>query len=453
MPRRKADKENPENGKARNLKFTDQHAKQYSSLLTFIEESHPKEYNKALIDIKKRHPDYDDDAVFEELSLNYIDIFKRSLFDWIDAVRAPSPDDPTPDDGKRRWKDGTKEGYYFMIARWLEMYRPDDRYIQTYKTAGWNLKQAIENREGENQMDERELESLKPLEYYLAILKPDDEEYRTQMLENRDTEYQYLALAMLVLQPPLRTSFYTTAKITNVQKDEKKDKTNNWVVVGNRWGGRGYYQVNKDKVSNTKTYGMDKSLRHIEIDNKKLIKIIVQSLEKYPRTYLFESYRRSGEGDNEPKPITQSTYLNLLKRITGLKGVNVDNFRSAYVTWFHKNKKHTSGEKKDLANKMRHSLMTAMMNYNKIDQEEPEKNFQEEIDQLKQQITEKDVIIAKLETEIKQLKEEQLEKENPLYAKRRRDVVYNVNRKGRSPRAETIERYGLVQNDKTGVWE
>ena len=64
---------------------------------------------------------------------------------------------------------------------------------------------------------------------------------------------------------------------------------------------------NNDKVSKTKTYSMNKQLNIIKIEDNKLIKLINDSYQKFPRTYLFEI------GD---KPITSPTYLNWLGKIT-----------------------------------------------------------------------------------------------------------------------------------------
>ena len=65
---------------------------------------------------------------------------------------------------------------------------------------------------------------------------------------------------MLVLQPPVRTSFYITCKfITNIKDN---DKINNFVWISKN---NVFYIINNDKVSNTSIYQTNKNLSYVKI--------------------------------------------------------------------------------------------------------------------------------------------------------------------------------------------
>jgi len=159
---------------------------------------------------------------------------------------------------------------------------------------------------------------------------------------------------MLVLQPPLRTNFYITAKF--LRKITENDNNSNYIWINRKGSLNVYYIVNNDKVSKTKVYAMNKDLNKIKIEDEQLIKLINDSYEKYPRTYLFEI---------DGKPITNPTYLNWLRKITDVKNINNDIMRSSYINWFYENNK-TLKDKETLSKNMRHSVMTAQRNYLKV---------------------------------------------------------------------------------------
>ena len=92
--------------------------------------------------------------------------------------------------------------------------------------------------------------------------------------------YQYLILSLTILQPPVRTDFYTTSIFST---DEEYDLNKNYLWLTNN---RAYYIINKDKTSK---YQKDDETGLREIKNKELIKLLYDSYKKYPRKYLFES--------------------------------------------------------------------------------------------------------------------------------------------------------------------
>ena len=114
---------------------------------------------------------------------------------------------------------------------------------------------------------------------------------------------------------------------------KENDKINNFIWISRKGSIKIFYIVNNDKVSNTKIYAMNKNLSYIKLEDTNLIKLINDSYEKYPREYLFEINN---------KPISQSTYLNWLRKITEVSQINNDNMRSSYVNWFYEHNKKLS---------------------------------------------------------------------------------------------------------------
>ena len=169
---------------------------------------------------------------------------------------------------------------------------------------------------------------------------------------------------MLTLQPPIRTSFYTSAKIIRSKADN--NGTDNYILINRRGKVKVSYIVNKDKASNYKLYNMNKNLSKIDLDNEALQILINESFNKYPREYIFEN--------NEGKPVSQGTILNWLRDITKLSGVTIDIMRASYITYFYTENLNFNAREK-LSKVMRHSQMTASRNYNKVfdKEDEPEK--------------------------------------------------------------------------------
>ena len=306
------------------------------------------------------------------------------------------------------WGASSKESLFFMIARFLMIDNPNDKYVKLYQEAGFKLLQENRAKENENQQDEKEIENYKPHNYFIDILNSVNvDDIKTQI-----QHYKYLQLALLTYQPPLRTNFYVTAKIIRSMKEN--DKKNNFIWISRKGSLNIFYIVNDDKVSKTKIYAMNKNLSYIKLEDNNLIKLINDSYEKYPREYLFEVNN---------KPISQTTYLNWLRKITEVSQINNDIMRSSYVNWFYEHNKKLSDREK-LAYQMRHSVLTSQRNYLKLFEPEDNKEKPEII-----QTTEE------LKKEIDKLKE-QLNKcqsdkaiDESKFNKNRRDIFYKINKK------------------------
>ena len=162
-----------------------------------------------------------------------------------------------------------------------------------------------------------------------------------------------LLLTLLTYQPPLRTSFYTSALLLREKKDN--DKKHNYVYINRRGSSKVQYIINKDKASNYKVYNMNKNLSFIDVEGEAK-EAIIDSYLNFPRNYLFEL-------NNEP--ITDSTLLRWLRDITNVKGITIDIMRSSYITWYYETHPHYNDRDK-LSKVMRHSQKTAQLNYNKV---------------------------------------------------------------------------------------
>lgn len=373
--------------------WTKQHKEKFTMLYNWFVKNHDDKANKE----------------------NFIPEHKRKLMSLID---------------KSHWAMGTREGIFFMISRFLFNKNNYDKYVKLYAQAGYDLKQAKDTIEGKNELDEKEKENYRSIEYLENCL----ELHKPKMNDNIKEHYKHLLLMMLIKQPPLRTSFYTTSKFLRLQADN--DKVNNYVYITRKGKLKVYFIVNKDKASNYKLYNMNKGLSKIKLEDPELIEFINYSFITYPRTYLFEN--------PDKKPISETTILNYLRDITNTELINFDMIRSAFITYFYEHNK-TFDKREALSKMMRHSQQTASKNYLKVSNTEkipPD----EKIKQL-----EKEIILLNqlIETYNSKLKAYEKEPENEkIFNKKRNDILYLLN-KGKSSKPETISKYKILLDEKT----
>jgi hypothetical protein len=338
----------------------------------------------------------------------FIDKYKRQIMSIIEK--------------NDKWSDGSKEALLFTCAKYLKLFG-NERYGKMYSEAGYKYLQKNREKEGENKQSDKEILNYRDHEFFEDILNSinyDD-------IQTLAAHYQYLLLSMLVYQPPVRTDFYCTAQF--IRTKEENDKVHNFIRIDRRGKVKITYIINNDKVSKTRTYAMNKELSKIPVENQKLADLINDSYIKYPRTYLFE---------NKDKPITQPTFLSMLKKITKVDGINNDMMRSSYINWFYQH--HKSLKERDaLALQMRHSTGTAMRNYFKLADETPE---------------EKEHTVSILQKEIFEVKTncDNDTSNDKEYRKKRRDVIYTLN-KGSKPRESTLQKYNITFNKETNKYE
>ena len=329
---------------------------------------------------------------------------------------------------KSEWSMGSKEGHYFMISRYLFNKNNNDKYVKLYAQAGYDLKQAKDQIEGKNELDDKEKENHRTIEYLTNCL----ELHKSKSTENIKEHYKHLLLMMLIKQPPLRTSFYTTAKFLRLQADN--DKTSNYVYITRKGKLKVYYIVNKDKASNYKLYNMNKGLSKIKLEDPELIDYINYSFITYPRTYLFEINK---------KQISETTILNYLRDITNTPLINFDMIRSAFITYFYEHNK-TFDKREALSKMMRHSQQTASKNYLKVSNTEKVKP-DEKIKELEKEIILLNKIIEEYNTKLKAYEKEP--ENEKLFNKKRNDILYLLN-KGKASKPETMTKYKILFDDK-----
>ena len=340
----------------------------------------------------------------------FIDKYKRSFIDIIHK--------------NKNWSESTKEGYYFTIAKKLRMDNINDRYHKTYSQLGYNLKLKREDDDGRNELDANEKLYFRTNDFFRNKLENINyEEIQTQTEHNK-----YLLLYLLTYQPPLRTSFYISAKFMRSKDDN--NKKDNYIWINRRGKTTIKYIVNKDKASNYKIYNMNKNLSFIDIIDDKLIKIINDSFIKFPRVYLFE---------NNKKPISQTTIRNYLKDITGLQGINFNIMRASYITFFYSDNFDYNSRKK-LSLYMRHSVDTASKNYNKV--LKPEIRKITDVEQLQDKIIMLNYKIEELEMKLSSF--ENNEPNEAKINKKRYDIIYKANKNKFIIKEENLKKYNIV---------
>jgi hypothetical protein len=346
---------------------------------------------------------------------DYIDKYKRYLLSAIQK--------------NDKWGEGSKQNLYFMITRWLDINRPGDKYIEVFREAGFGLKKKSDEKEQENGIDGKEIDNLKDHEYFVEILNSIKTEDQTMT-----QHYKYL-LYLLVHQPPVRTAFYNTASFIFSQKAD--DGENNFVWITKRGKTKAFLIVNQDKVSNyAANKREDPYLTEIPIENEILVKLIEKSYKDYPRTYLFELNGNA---------VSQMTIIRWLRDITKLSGVNVDMMRSSYINWYH-NKNKSLGSKMKLAKMMRHSVHVAQKNYLKVSNDD-NKTPNEEVEGLKIENAKLQYEINDLKTRLNDIKGSE-STDDKTEKKRRRDVLYVLNKKGIRAKQSTMDKYNITYDEE-----
>ena len=330
------------------------------------------------------------------------------------------------------WGDGSRELLVFMIARYLYNKNNNDRYVKLYSQRGYEYMKTNGKKESNNELDEKEKVNYRDYSYFKSIL--DNHEKPTTL----NAHYKHLLLSMLVLQPPLRTNFYSSASL--LETLDRNDHKNNYIYIYRRGKVHAYYFVNKDKASKYKIYSMDKSLSKIEIFNDELAKMLSDSFRDYPRKYLFENKNK--------KPVGDSTLNAWLRDISGLPAINFDMMRSIYITWFYKNNK-TFGPREKLSLMMRHSQGTASKNYLKVFEDEENLTPSQETEKLKKDNLRIEHQNQLLKGEMIKIK---MDEGEPVYNKRRGDILYRINKKGVQPRSSTLEKYNIDYNPETKLY-
>ena len=323
---------------------------------------------------------------------------------------------------------GVKKYLLYMVNRYL--YRKGNRYAKKYADMGKIYRERVEDEEYKNQFEENELLNYRDRQFFTHIIEEKKENYETHDFKNH---IKFLALCLVVLQPPVRSSYYVTAEIIHKQADN--NKIDNFIFV-NRRSKDIEYIVYKDKLSKSYTYSKE-DRKHIQVDDLFLKHLIHYSIKKFPRKYLLQTDFKVNN-----KLGTSNTMLNWLRRLTQLDGLTINMMRSSYINWFYRvNLDQASREA--LARKMLHSVDAAQKYYFKTEAN-PTIDSNPEIVDL---TGENEVIKNQLAVCQRQ------KKENKKIKKERYDLIYRYNKNGAKPRKSTLEKHNIVFNVETGLFE
>ena len=332
----------------------------------------------------------------------------------------------------------SKESYAFMISKWLKINKPNNTSITDFSNMGHKLMMERSKDYAENQLSEKKQKGYRDYKYFVDILNS----INYKEIKTYRQHLQYLLLSLLIKQPPLRTSFYSSAEF---HTKGGYDKQKNYIQLYTAGKPRVNYYVGKDKVSNSKTYKQDILKNYIEVEDKDLIELIYYSYEKYPRTYLFE---------NNKKPIQDETVLRYLREITKVDSLDIDTMRSVYISHFYNNFNLTWKEKEVMASKMRNSPSVAQHKYLKvIEKTKTETAKDDRIKELEEQNKKLNEENEKLKQDLKDNKKEFEEYKGDFsksdeWRKRRYDVIYKLNHNLQSSVKEaTLDKYNIKYNE------
>lgn len=372
---------------------------------------HQSRYNALFSRFVKTHPD----ANIDTYMIDYAKP-RNGLYDWlVDAGYAK----------------GTLKNHYLTVGRYLEI--NGNAHYKPYLVEGTRLRHEIDNEEADGKQTEKEKIHNRPQSYFHTIINNLKEDY--QLMPYKE-HMRFLLLCLSVLQPPVRTDYYTSARIIHAEKENKGEL--NYIMI-NRKTKKATYIINDDKVSNSRFYTIHKEYSHIPVEDDFLNELIMYSITTFKRKFLFQKAWQEDTG-----PISQATYLQWLRKITQSEGINQDMMRSSYITDFYRTHARLSDQEK-LSFKMRHSANTANRYYNKVEEEEPmtKSELQEENEQLKNDL-------ELCESSNQCCAEKKISEKK--YNKRRYDVLYNLNHKGATPRQSTLERYDIFYDEETKLY-
>lgn len=202
------------------------------------------------------------------------------------------------------------------------------------------LQQTME-KEKDNEQDEHEKLYFKSYDELIRI--------RHQLSHRRNKSFEdnmtHLLLCMYVDTPPIRTE-YMNIDIVKGNFDAIGEKNAIHITEGNRV----WLYIGNDKVSN-----LPRPALYYRLPNTLALKIR-ESLEKYPRDKLILPRQ-------DATKTTTREFYDLMNNISPHMGVSL--LRSSYITNFYKSNP-SRNQKEELARKMRHSVNTAEIHYNKV---------------------------------------------------------------------------------------
>lgn len=163
--------------------------------------------------------------------------------------------------------------------------------------------------------------------------------------KNLRDNFKYLIYALVTLEPPKRLEYGNLPIIEN-----ETDAKGNYLL---KHDGSYTMVINNDKVAKIPIYQQNNRFKFSE----KLSDIITDSLENFPRKYLFTNMSKN-------KPLGKNNLFFLIKS-TNPNGSSMNDIRAAVVNHFY-DQKHSLAEKQAFGLRMRHSRAIAERSYQKI---------------------------------------------------------------------------------------
>lgn len=230
------------------------------------------------------------------------------------------------------------------IAYETKNYQLYDKYSALVLFLGTQFEQDEHN----NELSELELQKFIPFNIVLDTQKDLQQQFAT--IRNKNTIKAYesnqnlLLVSLYSLIPPLRREIFSLKFSNTVQaKDD-------WIVIK---PDEVLMDLNEEKKRH------DSILFNLTNDAPELAKILRESYELYPRTYLFTPSKKYPDVSIPASVSTLETRLSKIFLFTG-KRVSVNSFRSSYVSYMNseairKGKQLTVNDKEKIAYRMRTS--------------------------------------------------------------------------------------------------
>ena len=161
----------------------------------------------------------------------------------------------------------TRESYFFMVSKYLKLNKPNDTTISNFTNKGSKLMMERSKDYAENTLSEKKQRNFRDYTYFVDILNS----INYKEIKTYSNHLQYLLLSLLKNQPPLRTSFYSSAEFHS--KGGYNEKHNYVKLITTAGKKLVKFYVGKDKVSNNKAYKYILK-NFIDVDNRDLVDLI-----------------------------------------------------------------------------------------------------------------------------------------------------------------------------------
>ena len=246
----------------------------------------------------------------------------------------------------------SRSGYMVAVASALRsMFGEGDERFLKWNREGVKLRTEMDFKTGEN----------KPRDFNITYkeLVSRREGFRLEFEKTqKPVDYlKYLVLAVLTMQPPLRSDW---GDLTVIDNPARAFSGKNYLLRSPE----GYKLViTQDKVAGTSNF-KSRADNTIPV-TPELAAVLDDSFRRYPRPYAIPFVRYNTL--DLTRPLTKDKFkVFLADRVLPDVNEPLDSARSAYATHVYNDPTATYNQKQATAKAMRHSLLTGLLNYVKI---------------------------------------------------------------------------------------